>query len=208
MTTPAQRPTLWGAGTSRTLRAHWALAEVGIDYHARPIGPRTGETQQPEFLKMNPKGKVPVLIDGDLVLTESAAIVRYLFERYGDANTPSVIERARYDEWQSFILMELDAHTLYVMRKHGDLKDLYGEAPAAMKAAREGFVRQVAVADERLSQSPYLLGDEFSGVDILLASCLDWAVVYQVPITPALDQWRQSQHARPAFQAALKINFS
>ena len=79
-----------------------------------------------------------MLVDGDLVLTESAAIVTYLGDKYGGL-TPSVgsVERARYDEWTSFILMELDAHTLYVMRKHGDLAALYGEAPAAMQAARK-----------------------------------------------------------------------
>ncbi len=202
------RPILWGGGTVRTLRAHWALAEVGVDYDARLIGSRTGETQTQEFLARNPKGKIPVLEDGELVLTESAAIVRYLLERYGSGSLQSPIERARYDEWQSFILMELDAHTLYVMRKHGDLKDLYGDAPAAMQTASDGFVRQVAVADARIARSPYLLGDSFTGVDLLLATCLDWAVAYRVPITATLDAWRRRQRDRPAYQAARKINFS
>ena len=52
---------LWGAGTSRTIRAHWALAELGLDYDCRPILPRTGETQTAEFTAINPRQKLPAL---------------------------------------------------------------------------------------------------------------------------------------------------
>ncbi len=69
---------LWGCSTSRTLRAHWALAELGLDYEHRPIGPRTGETQTEEFTKLNPRQKIPLLQDGELRLAESAAIVNYV----------------------------------------------------------------------------------------------------------------------------------
>lgn len=197
---------LWGAGTVRTFRAHWALAELGLDYDTQPIGSRTGETQTPAFLTLNPKGKIPVLVDGDLVLTESAAIVGYLYRRYGSGAPRSLIESARCDEWLSYILMELDAHTLYVMRKHGDLAHLYGEAPAAIAAARAGFVRQALVADAQLARSPYLLGPEFSATDLLLTTCLDWAHAYDVPLTPTLDAWRLRQHERTAYQAARRMN--
>ena len=74
---------LWGAGTIRTFRAHWALHEVALEYESRPIGSRTGETQTEEFTRLNPRQKIPVLQDGDLTLAESAAIVTYLGETYG-----------------------------------------------------------------------------------------------------------------------------
>ena len=76
---------LWGAGTARTLRAHWMLCELGLDYEKRPIGSRTGETRNPEFTKLNPREKIPVLQDGQLILAESAAIVTYLAETYGQS---------------------------------------------------------------------------------------------------------------------------
>lgn len=193
---------LWGAGTVRTFRVHWALAEIGLDYDAQPIGSRTGQTQTSAFLTLNPKGKIPVLVDGNLVLTESAAIVVYLYRRYGSDAPRSVIEAARYDEWLSYILMELDAHTLYVMRRHGDLAHLYGPAPAAIDAARAGFLRQVTVADAHLQRSPYLLGDTFSTLDLLLATCLDWAHAYDIELTPTLAAWRLRQHDRAGYQAA------
>ena len=61
---------LWGATTSRTLRAHWALAELDLSYERRPIRPRTGETKTEEFTRLTARQKVPVLQDGGLVLTE------------------------------------------------------------------------------------------------------------------------------------------
>jgi glutathione S-transferase len=93
------------------------LHELDLAYESRAIGSRTGETQTPEYTKLNPSQKIPVLQDGDFVLSESAAIVNYLAQTYGasrklllPANTK---ERARYDQWCFFIMMELDANTLY-----------------------------------------------------------------------------------------------
>ena len=199
--------TVWGAGTGRTIRVHWALAELGIEYESRPIGPRTGETQAPAFRALSIKEKVPVLVDGDLVLTESAAIVTYLGDKHGRL-TPTVgtIERARYNEWLSFILMELDAHTLYVMRKHGDLAYLYGEAPAAMDAARAGFDKQLRWALPRFEAAEHLIGDQFTGVDILMTTCLDWAVAYGLTLPQAADAYRGRHRERAAFAAATARN--
>ena len=199
--------TVWGAGTGRTIRVHWALAELGVAYATKPIGPRTGETQSPEFRNLTLKEKIPVLVDGDLVLTESAAIVTYLGDRHGGL-TPAVgtTDRARYDEWLSFILMELDAHTLYVMRKHGDLAYLYGEAPAAMAAARAGFEKQLRWALPRFEAAEYLVGDAFTGVDIVMTSCLDWAANYGFDLPATADAYRDRQHKRPAFAVARAAN--
>ena len=199
--------TLWGAGTSRTLRPHWALAELDVEYVAKPMGPRTGETQTAEFRTLNSKEKVPVLVDGELVLTESAAIVTYLGDRFGGlVPGPRTVARARYNEWLSYILMELDAHTLYVMRKHGDLKHLYGEAPAAMEAAREGFEKQLRWAQPRIETASHLVGDAFTGVDILMTTCLDWAVAYGFELPAAFLAYLSRQHERPAFKAAVRAN--
>ena len=85
---------LWGGATSRTFRPHWMLHELGIDYEPKLIGSRTGETQQPAFLELNPKEKIPVLVDGDFVLTESVAIVTYLGDHYGSDRQPRLVPAA------------------------------------------------------------------------------------------------------------------
>jgi len=66
---------LWGVGTSRTLRAHWALRELGLDYQSRPIQSRTGETKTLEYTELNPRQKIPLLQDGNFKIAESPAIV-------------------------------------------------------------------------------------------------------------------------------------
>ena len=78
---PAPHLVLWGAGTGRTIRAHWAMHELGLAYESRPIGPRTGETKTAEYTALNPRQKVPLLQDGDFKIGESAAIVAYLLRR-------------------------------------------------------------------------------------------------------------------------------
>ena len=69
---------LYGFGPTRSLRALWGLKELDSDFEFVPVNLAAGEHQRPDFLRLNPAGKVPVLVDGDLVLTESAAIVMYL----------------------------------------------------------------------------------------------------------------------------------
>ncbi len=73
---------LWGVGTTRTVRAHWALHELGLRYDMRPILPRSGETKTPEYTLLNPRQKIPLLQDRDLTIGESAAIVAYLAQKY------------------------------------------------------------------------------------------------------------------------------
>ncbi len=205
------RRILWGAGTARTLRAHWMLHEIGLDYERRPIGSRTGETQNPEFTKLNPREKIPVLQDGALTLAESAAIVTYLAETYGQTAglIPPVSspERAAYFEWCFFTMMELDAHTLYVIRKHTALAAIYGEASNAVRAAREGFDKQVRVADRALAaRGPFILGSSFTGADILLTTCLGWAERLELPLTATLRDYVKRTTSREAYKLAVAAN--
>src|SRR5262245_27263054 len=79
---------LYGFGPTRSLRALWCLRELGADFEFVPVNLLAGEHGRPEFLALNPAGKLPVLVDGDSVITESAAIVLYLAEKYPDKGLP------------------------------------------------------------------------------------------------------------------------
>lgn len=202
---------LWGVGTSRTLRALWMLTELDLPYEHRRITSRSGETLTPEYTQLNPSQKIPTLQEGDFLLSESAAIVNYLASAYGSAKDlcpptePRL--RARYDQWCFFCMMELDANTLYVIRKHEDLFKLYGEAPAALQAAREGFARQANAAACRLANGgPYVLGEKFGGADILFTTCLTGAIRRNIALPAALQDYLQRVTARPAYQRALQLN--
>ncbi|MFH1602850.1 MAG: glutathione S-transferase family protein [Pseudomonadota bacterium] len=206
----AERRIVWGAGTSRTLRAHWSMHELGLGYERRPIGARNGGNLTPEYTKLNPSQKIPTVQDGDLVVSESAAIVNYLTTRYGAANNmqPPVdpVERSRYDMWCFFCMMELDADTLYIIRRHEDLHAIYGEAPNAVKAAREIFVKQADAAAARLGAGPYAMGDRFTGADILLTTCLSGALRRGIALPKPLSDYLALTTSRAAYQRALEMN--
>jgi len=201
---------LWGATTGRAMRAHWVLQEFSLPYETKPIGPRTGETQTAEYLAINPKGKVPTLQHGDLILTESVAILGYVTQNFDtppDFFVPyNRYGKARLDEWSAFIAMELDAHSLYTMRRHGDLHKIYGRAPMAVDSAKEYFLKQFnAVIPGVLESQPYLMGDVLSSADILLLTCIDWALSYKIELSPLALGYQQRLHARKAYQDAYRL---
>lgn len=203
---------LWGSVSSRVLRVHWALIELGLPYRSVPIQSRSGETDTPEYGRLNPRRKIPTFQDGGLVLTESPAIVTYLAETYGTAPERSLIpttqpERAKYFEWLSFVSMELDATSLYVLRRHEGLRHIYGDAPAANKTAREYFHRLIEASAGDLSDGrKFLLGDRFSGADICMTTVLDWAERYDCPLPAAWLAYRERVRERPSYAAAMAAN--
>lgn len=207
---PSQR-ILWGVGTSRTIRAHWALHELGLDFDLRPIQPRTGETETPEFTALNARQKIPVLQDGSLVLTESAAIVTYLSDTYGQPHNRLIPvaahDRARCLEWSFFVISELDATSLYVMRRHGDLRHIYGEAPSANQAAATYFQKQMRTVERALEGGAcHILGEHFTAADILLSTCITWAIRYGVPVSDAVLAYNKRVTDRPDFARAMATN--
>jgi len=209
--TPARRLVLWGVGTSRTLRAHWALQELGLDYECRPILPRTGETQTREYTELNPRQKIPLLQDGDFKIAESPAIAAYLSDTYGTRENALIPteprEYATWLEWCFYAATELDATSLYVMRRHGALKHIYGEAPVALEGAAAYFATQLRHAEQALQDGrPFLVGNRLTTADMLLTTCLTWAVSYRLPITPACRAYMKRIMSRPAYRAAVAAN--
>jgi hypothetical protein len=143
--------TLWGIGTPRTMRVHWMLEEYGLEFDFHPIGPRTGETRSPEFLALTRKHKIPVLQHDDFILTESAATVAYISDAFeapdGFFVPEDNVRRAKLNELCHFVMTELDALSLHVIRRHADLSEIYGEAPNAVQAARESAIVAAPATD-------------------------------------------------------------
>jgi glutathione S-transferase len=204
---------LWGVGTSRTIRAHWAMRELGLAYETRAIGPRTGETKTPEYTALNPRQKIPLLQDDDFTIGESAAIVAYLSRTYAtkeNALIPAARrEYAAWLEWCFFIVAELDSTSLYVMRRHraDALGHIYGVAPEVAAKAGEYFRGQLRHLEVALSDGRrFLMGDRFTSADILLTTCLEWAIAYGVGICDNAHPYLERIHARPAYLRAKAAN--
>jgi glutathione S-transferase len=204
---------LWGVGTSRTIRPHWAMHELGLPYTSYPIGPRTGETKTAEYTALNPRQKVPLLQDGDFAIGESAAIVAYLSRTYS-THDKSLIpdaqrEYAAWLEWCFFIVAELDSTSLYVMRRHraDALGHIYGVAPEVVEQAGQYFRGQLRHVETALADGrTFLMGDRFTSADILLTTCLDWAIAYGVGICDNAHPYLERVSARPAYIAAKAAN--
>ena len=202
---------LWGVGTSRTIRAHWALIELNLSYKTEIIRTRTTDTETPAFKSVNPRQKIPVLQDGTLTMGESAAIVTYLAESYSTEQVSLIPDnpkaRAKYFEWMSFICMELDATSLYVLRRHWSLPEIYGDSPVANKASEEYFNRMITAADKlKNPKQKYLLETGFSGVDILMTTTLKWAIDYNQKIQTNFMEYLDHMVNRPGYIAALEAN--
>lgn len=203
----------WGAYTSRTLRPLWVAEELGLAYQLHPIAPRSGETQTDAFTRLNPKQKIPCMVDGNvpgtLVLTESLPIGRYLIAAYGTKalSAPTLpLQAAREDEWCCYALAELDETSLYVIRRHRDLAHIYGEGPEVVKACFEYLDRHLKVVNAALEMGGFILGDRFSLADIMLTSCLAWAKDYGATLRPASEAYLQRMAGRSAYQRALAAN--
>jgi len=193
------------------MRAHWILTELNLLYETREILPRTEGMEDPEFRALNHRGKVPVLQHGDLIIGESGAIVFYLADRFRErcvlAPAAETSDRAVFDDLCFFTLMELDA-PLYVIRRHAGLPDLYGESPVAVKSAGEYFLRQAGVMERRLADGRnFLMGDVFSGADLLLSTCLAWARMVHLELPPHLEAFQVRISRREAYRAASERNF-
>jgi len=202
---------LWGIGTARALRVHWMLAEFDLPYISHRIQSRTGETMTPDYLRLNPRHKIPLLQHGNLLMTESAAIVQYLAERFvppaGFFAPTDPTRRAKIFEWCYFVMNELDGHTLYVIRRHLGLKHIYGEAPTAVEAARVYFRKQIEAVEPNFSATQaYLFGEQLSIADILLTTCLDWAARVDIVLPDSVTAYCERVCSRPAYREATRRN--
>lgn len=172
---------IWGTKSYRSLRIIWILEEFNIKYKHYKIGSRTGETKKPSFLKLNPKGKIPILKHNKFIITESIAAVNYIAENFkapvNFLDQTSKKLKAKVDEWSYFSAMELDCLSIYILRKHGlkknlGLSSIYGSAPNAVKAAKEHFYKMIAACEINVPKKDWLLGEKFSVADIIFVSCL------------------------------------
>lgn len=202
---------VWGIGTPRTLRPHWLLRELDLEYETKPIITRSEGMRFPEFLALSQRAKIPLLEDGRLMIGESAAIALYLADRYRDlgifAPPRDSDDRARHDELCFFVMSEMDA-ILYVIRRHEGLAQIYGESKVAAESAREYFLRSAAEIERRLVDGrTHLMGDDFNVADLLLKTCLDWAGFVNIALPDALVAYSEAISTRPAYIAAMQHNF-
>ena len=196
---------LYEFGPTRSIRVRWMLQELGVDFESVTVNLRTGEHRRPEFLKINPAGKVPVLVDDDLVLTESVAIVLYLAEKYPhEGLVPTDIkQRAQVNRWLLFAVTELE-QPLWRISRHTALYPERLRLPAEVVLARQDFTDMVTVLEDQMRGCEFIVGNTVTIADFVCAYTLDWAnEVRLLDGCPQLLQYLERMYARP--NAPLRI---
>ena len=161
---------------TRSIRVRWTLQELGVEFESVTVNMIAGEHRGPEFLKINPAGKLPVLVDDNLVLTESVAIVLYLAEKYpAKGLIPTGLrQRAELNRWLLFAATELE-QPLWRIARHTSLYPQDRRLPADVGLAREDFEPMARVVEEHMNHRQFVVGESVTVGDFVLAYTLDWA---------------------------------
>ena len=190
---------LYGIPVSRAQRSLWALEEIGVEYENIPTH-FIGESKTPEHLARNPNGRVPVLVDGDLMLWESMAINLYLARKYdGGLQPKNTADEARAVQWSFWGMTELEAGLMQILLNRVMLPEDQRDA-AKVEASDEALQRPLTVLDAHLADRPYLLGGEFTIADLNVASVLSWASFVGLDLSsfPRAKRWFDACMGRPA----------
>lgn len=195
---------LYEFGSTRSVRIHWMLRELGAPYSELEVNLRKGEQRNPDFLKINPNGKVPVLTDGDVTIWESAAILTYLAEKFTDKKLipdHGSKARAEYFQWMFWNQSEFEA-PLWSVAKHTFIYPENLRLPAAIELAKLDFDKAAVVLDRELSDRLYILGKNFSAADILIGHTAVWAEAKQwLGTYKNIQRYIEALKKRPAFPA-------
>lgn len=196
--------TLYGTGQSRAIRTLWMLEELGIPYEHRPIDFQT-DTKKPEFLAVNPNGRVPTLIteEGE-VLWESMSINLYLAKHYGG---PLASANPREDalaiQWSFWVMTEVEKNLLevlfYTLGFLGYPKDL-----DKAHEYEQLLERPFNVLESHLSEKDWLISERFTVADLNVASLFPWAKIARIDLGgyPAISNWMDACLDRPALERA------
>ena len=196
---------LFGYSNTRALRVAWMLEELETDYEVHLVDLAKGEGQSAEFRAINPAGKVPALQDGDLVMTESAAIVSYLGDKFAEKGLvpkPGTHERGRYEQWAHFAMSELE-QPLWTQGKHKFALPKERRVPEIFDTAAWEYQCGLKLTSEGLGDKPYILGDRFTAADILIGHTLFWGDKFGHPLEQDnLQAYMKRVAARPALARA------
>jgi glutathione S-transferase len=186
---------------------HWTLEELGVPYERRPVDLKAGEQKKPEFLKINPNGRVPVLVHDGVPIFESAAIQMYLGELYGvdkglyPKPGPKRGEVMKWIVWTNATLGEAMSRLGRNLGPWAKEDERNEKAGATAKADVEGCLR---IVDEALAGRSYLTGDSLTIADLHLSSWMDYVRMMQIDLAQYknLGPWVERCISRPTYAKA------
>jgi glutathione S-transferase len=191
---------LYGRGQSRSFRCLWALLEADVQFEYVSVDP---ESLPENYSKLNSQIKVPTLVDDELVLNESAAIVNYAGQLTKKELIPQDVKgRAAFDEISYFVMTEFE-QPLWSMGKHMFALPEEHRIEDVLKTAKWEFEKAQTALQTKLNGREFAVGASFTLADVLLAQTLNWAVRFKMPVDDNLVAYRDRLYERAACQKAL-----
>jgi glutathione S-transferase len=197
---------IYGIARTRAFRALWVAKELGLDYEHLPVEIGDAGARSPEFLAINPNGRLPVIVDDDFVLFESLAITLYLAKKHsiGKLYPPTLEDEARTWQWSFWAIAEVDRAvniwSLHAVRLPTTERDL-AKCFEALKVLETPF----KVINAAVTKQPYLLGNDFTLADLNVAAVISRAVDMDLSAVPSLEAWLTRCLDRPAAREALAL---
>ena len=197
---------LYGISASRAFRPMWLMEEIDLEYELIPIDFRKGENCTKDYLAINPNGKVPTLIDGDLVLYDSMALDLYLAKKYGNDLYPDNPEHeALANMWSYWVMTEVE-HSLLTVLLNTRILPEEQRKPDRVERNRLALEKPFTVLNDALEEKTYLIEEAFSIADLNVASVISWCRPARVNLKPwpNMKNWLERCISRPAFKIATK----
>jgi glutathione S-transferase len=195
---------IYGIARTRAFRALWIAEELKLGYEHVPteIGP--GGARKPEYLAINPNGRLPAIADDGFILWESLAITLYLAKKHGRLYPTTLEGEARAWQWSLWAVQEVDRGvniwSLHAVRLPAEDRD-----PQRCAEALKVLEGPFKVLDDALAGSPYLLGEDFTVADLNVAAVISRAIDMDLAATPRLASWLERCLDRPAARAACAL---
>ncbi len=188
-----------GSTKSRAARVIWMLEELGQPYEHLSVPPRSEDV-----IAFNPAGKVPVLVEDGVPITDSTAIIQYLADKHGAFTYPAgTLDRARQDSLTQFLLDEFDA-ALWMAARHSFILPEDLRQSGIKDSLKWEFERSQRTLIQRIGTGPFVMGAEMTVPDVILTHCGTWAMAANFPITePELAAYLARMRQRPAYLRAM-----
>lgn len=197
-----------GPASSRTRRVLWACEEAGAAYTHHSMTLRDGDHRSEPYTRLNPNAKVPALVDGDLVLFESGAIVHYIASKFPDAKLLPPAGSSDYAhalKWMFWVATELE-QPLWSLGKHRFVLPEAHRIPQMLETAAFEWRRPAEVLAEALEGREFLVGDRFGVADIMAGHTLNWARGFGMPLGSDVAQaYLERLVDRAAFKRTLAL---
>lgn len=198
---------IYHSAQARSTRVLWLLEELGLKYEVEKMSFDPASIGSTDFLAINPFGKVPVLVDGTMTMSESVAIVQYILHRYGDGRLETDRDAPEYGKFLQWLhfgestmlepVMKMFEHEIFLPEDQ--------RIPAVAEQGKKTYSHYLGILNKELTDKDYICGDEFSAADIVVGYILFIVKFFKLAPEgfPEVDAYYERLASRSAFQKAI-----